>query len=151
MSDANVNNIEQELEIVKKARKNSGDMRIKLEKYGKGKRAWFTKMSKLVISKEKELLAKITKIILGSTPEEVFEQNLKDILAEILNTIAGRFLSKIIPEDQTFSLGLTVNEQDDYSNTDSSEITWYFTIDDIPFFLSASGAPLLQLCDPMEL
>lgn len=96
----------------------------------------------------KELLVRITETLLGSTPEEVSEQNLKDILAEILNTIAGRFLSEIIPEDQTFRLGLPVNEQDEYSNTDSSAITWHFTIDDIPFFLNASGAPLLQLCDP---
>lgn len=95
----------------------------------------------------KELLVKITETILGSTQEEVTEKNLKDILAEMLNTIAGRFLSEIIPDDQTFRLGLPVSEQEEYSSTDSAAITWYFTIDETPFSLSASGAPLLQLCE----
>ncbi len=38
--------------------------------------------------------------------ESVDDQMCRDVLAELLNTIAGRFMKALLPGDQTFQLGL---------------------------------------------
>jgi hypothetical protein len=58
------------------------------------------------ISIGKDLAATIAGTVWSLDPAEVEERLCRDNIAEILNTIAGRFMKAAIPEDQLFSLGL---------------------------------------------
>jgi hypothetical protein len=44
--------------------------------------------------------------VYGVTDEKMSDSAIRDALAEILNTLAGRFLEQIVPHDQVFQLGL---------------------------------------------
>lgn len=55
---------------------------------------------------EKDLAASIAGTVWSLDPAEVEEQLCRDNIAEILNTIAGRFMKAAIPGDQLFALGL---------------------------------------------
>jgi len=49
----------------------------------------------------------LIKNVYGEVSEEIInEASINDLLAEILNTIAGRFMSALLPSDQEFELGL---------------------------------------------
>jgi CheY-specific phosphatase CheX len=54
-----------------------------------------------------ELARELTMNILGAYDEEILSDEIvRDALAELINTIAGRLMAKLTPEDQTFELGL---------------------------------------------
>jgi hypothetical protein len=55
---------------------------------------------------EKDLAASIAGTVWSLDPAEVEDQLCRDNIAEILNTIAGRFMKAAIPDDQLFALGL---------------------------------------------
>lgn len=44
--------------------------------------------------------------VVGFVDDEISEDAVNDVLAEITNTIAGRFMDALIPENQEFVLGL---------------------------------------------
>jgi len=44
--------------------------------------------------------------VYGESDLEISDACIRDALAEILNTIAGRFLNAVVPSDQVFQLGL---------------------------------------------
>jgi len=48
----------------------------------------------------------ITSFALGTEEEAPSIEVVRDTLAEVLNTVAGRFMSLLMPHDQAFSLGL---------------------------------------------
>jgi CheY-specific phosphatase CheX len=58
------------------------------------------------IAMNKDLAALIAGTIWSVQKTAVDEQMCKDTVAELLNTIAGRFMKAIVPEDQVFELGL---------------------------------------------
>lgn len=58
------------------------------------------------IAMDEDLGKLITATIWSRQKETVDEQMCRDALAELLNTIAGRFMKAVLPEDQTFQLGL---------------------------------------------
>lgn len=78
----------------------------------------------------KDLAATIAGTIWSLDPAEVEEQLCRDNVAEILNTIAGRFMKAVTPGNQTFELGLPLPCQ-----LDAGDMTTYpFRLDD-GFFL----------------
>jgi hypothetical protein len=80
----------------------------------------------------RSLLVSITETLCGLPEEGVSNGLLKDVLAEILNTIAGRFLEELLPDDQTFRIGLP--ELDPPANLDSSSLRkWCFCAGDDHF------------------
>ena len=58
------------------------------------------------LTMEPDLAATIAGTVWSIDPAEVEEQLCRDNIAEILNTIAGRFMKAAIPGDQLFALGL---------------------------------------------
>jgi CheY-specific phosphatase CheX len=54
---------------------------------------------------EKEYSEEIVMDMTGGDVEEITKEMIDDAMAEIGNTIVGRFLSRIVPEDEEFSLG----------------------------------------------
>lgn len=62
--------------------------------------------SSMQIVMDVELGKVITSTVWSRQKESVDEQMCRDTLAELLNTIAGRFMKALLPADQTFQLGL---------------------------------------------
>jgi len=53
------------------------------------------------------LASEITKNLYGWMDEsDLTDEVVQDAMAELVNTVAGQFLSKFLPEDQTFEIGL---------------------------------------------
>ncbi|MCK5227589.1 MAG: chemotaxis protein CheX [Desulfobulbaceae bacterium] len=92
-----------------------------------------------------EAIAEIGENILGPDIEEMEGHPLHDILAELLNTIIGRFLTDILHENVTFKLGIPVISQDEVSLKEDAFL-WHYIVEDAPFSLAATGESLLQLC-----
>ncbi len=62
--------------------------------------------STMQIVMDEDLGKLITATIWSRQKDSVDEQMCRDALAELLNTIAGRFMKTLLPADQTFQLGL---------------------------------------------
>ncbi len=60
----------------------------------------------MCLAMEPGLAAIIAGTVWSGDQAEVGEQLCRDTVAEILNTVAGRFMKEYIPGDQTFALGL---------------------------------------------
>lgn len=96
-----------------------------------------------------ELINQITQTVLGSDQGEPSEESLFDLLAELLNTVVGRFLSEILPPDQVFRLGVPERCQGSTFAPVKDAVTWIFSAEGMAFSLSAAGQTLLQL-SPIE-
>ena len=78
---------------------------------------------------------------------EVSEQQSADLLAELLNTILGRFMGGIMPVE-AFKLGIPEAGTTDWPPIEPEAIQWHFTTEEHALSIIASGAPMLQLCQP---
>lgn len=83
------------------------------------------------------LLENISQNVFGLPSEDVSVPESKDLLAELLNTIAGRFFIELLPKEQPFRIGLpeldpsTLLEPDSHTN-------WYFRTGEHHFTISLS-------------
>lgn len=89
------------------------------------------------------LLGKIGEAVYALPAEELEEQILRDLLAEILNTVAGRFLTAYLPPEQSFRLGLP-ELGDEGVLPDAGERCWFYRMDDEQFTLRVRGEALLR-------
>lgn len=92
-----------------------------------------------------QLLALITETLYGQPAAEIPEATRLDLLAELLNTIAGRFLSELLPAETSFKLGLPTLVHSQFPQANPG-LAWNFSAAGLLFSLSASGDSLLQLC-----
>lgn len=95
-----------------------------------------------------ELLGEIAAGIYGAPPTELEPQKLRDILNEMLNTIAGLFLSRVLPHNQTFELGLPEISETNCQQLDPTLLHWHFRADAGFFCLSAGGDAWCTLISP---
>jgi hypothetical protein len=86
----------------------------------------------------KTLLLKIAEAVYPMLQEETSDNLLNDLLAEILNTIAGLFLGEILPQDQTFTLGLPETGLET-TIFETPLMEWRFSADKEHFSLTAIG------------
>lgn len=91
----------------------------------------------------KTLLGEICETVYAMPQEELADSVPADLLAEILNTIAGRLLDELIP-DETFRLGLPEVKEGWQIFDDSASRIWYFTAEARPFAIIAEGETLLK-------
>lgn len=91
------------------------------------------------------LLRQIAAGIHASAAQDVPEQKLRDIMTELLNTIAGLFLAAILPENQAFDLGLPSLDEVDCRDLGPPVLRWHFQVDHEYFCISVSGAQWQQL------
>ncbi len=80
------------------------------------------------IALPRRLLAEIAENLSGPGESELAEPLLKDVLAEILNTVAGRFLDELLPADQTFRIGLPELDPPDAAGATPFR-QWHFNTD----------------------
>ena len=95
---------------------------------------------------DEELLLQVVETVYTMDRDEITEQQVEDLLAEFLNTLAGRFMAEILPEDQTFALNLPeINEDDDFSETDSH--SYYYLADELPVIVELTSANSDELAE----
>ena len=61
---------------------------------------------KLVLDTSQIYARKLAEGIFGGPGKEFSDDIVRDVLAEILNTVAGSFINELVPKDQEFELGL---------------------------------------------
>ncbi len=81
----------------------------------------------------------------GIEVEEVNENQRQDIIAEILNTLAGLFMTRLLPDDQTYQLGLPEPGVGLLPEIEQDAIGWNLQIEGSPLLLVANGASLIAL------
>lgn len=93
-----------------------------------------------------ELLQKITGNVFGIDDEEVTTSQAYDILKELLNTIAGLFMTSLLPRDQEYKIGLPNIAAGDLPEADEDMVAWHLiNSDDDPLKIYAFGESLVAL------
>lgn len=90
------------------------------------------------ISLPSALLEKISRNLFGHPAEGVAVPDPKDLLAELLNTIAGRFLTELLPPEQPFRIGLPELDPPPTFAEEACSV-WHFRADEHLFTLSVSN------------
>lgn len=88
------------------------------------------------------LLSEITANMFGIEADEIEENQKKDIIAEILNTLAGLFMTNLLPDDQTYQLGLPEHGEGDLPETEEGSVVWNLQVEEQPLLLTATGVSL---------
>ncbi|MCZ6820073.1 MAG: chemotaxis protein CheX [Calditrichaeota bacterium] len=60
----------------------------------------------LVVRVAPEYAKILAEEVFGSADEAISDAAVKDVIAEMANTIAGRFMNELVPSDEEFRLGL---------------------------------------------
>ena len=93
-----------------------------------------------------ELLKKISGNVFGIDDEEVTTSQAYDILNELLNTIAGLFMTKLLPTDQEYKIGLPSLEAGRLPEVDEHTVVWHLVnSDEEPLKVYAAGESLVAL------
>lgn len=95
-----------------------------------------------------ELLKKLTAAVFSLDEEEITQAQMDDILHELLNTIAGLFMTNLLADNQTFQLGLPEHGEGELPELEPGSVAWkLMTADEDPLQIFAIGAPLVALND----
>lgn len=86
----------------------------------------------LRLEMSKPLVMKVAAAVFGIPEDDVSEQTMVDIVSEILNTFAGRFMNAILQEDQAFQLGLPEFDQFCREKHDQPKKLWRLRMDGEP-------------------
>ncbi len=93
-----------------------------------------------------ELLKKITGNVFGIDEEEVTTTQAYDILNELLNTIGGLFMTKLLSQEQEYKIGLPNLEAGELPPTDENTVVWHLiNSDEEPLKMYAAGESLVAL------
>lgn len=93
-----------------------------------------------------ELLKKITGNVFGLAEEEVTSSQGYDILNELLNTIAGLFLTNLLPGEQEYNIGLPSLGAGALPNAEEHRVVWHLiTSDEDVLKIYAIGESLVAL------
>ena len=94
----------------------------------------------------KTLLTKFTCNIFAQDEDEITQPQLDDILNELLNTIAGLFMTNLLEDNQEYKIGLPELGIGELPEVDADTIVWkLMTDDEEPLQIFVSGASLVGL------
>ncbi|MEJ2199510.1 MAG: chemotaxis protein CheX [Desulfuromonadaceae bacterium] len=91
------------------------------------------------------VVAQITETVYGMPAEELSEQILHDNLGEVINIIAGRFMTELLSEGEMFQLGLPELNPIDIADASIPSRTWRYQIDTAEFSVTVIGNKLLKI------
>ena len=100
----------------------------------------------LTMPVSKEFLVHIAEALFSVPVEEIDDAKMKDLLSELLNTIAGSFMTQTLPEDTSFKLGIPEHVLATCLPTSLSAVQWNFTVEENSFSIIASE----ELVDYLE-
>ena len=92
----------------------------------------------------RELLIELAANMFGLETEEVTKGHQQDIIAEILNTLAGLFMTNLLPDDQAYKLGLPEHGTGESPPTEEDSVVWNLQVEQHPLILVAVGFSLLH-------
>ncbi len=92
----------------------------------------------------KNLLTTMTADMFSIDIADVEEVQRQDILSEILNTLAGLFMTKLLPNDQTYQLGLPEYGEGPIPESDEESLVWNLQIEGSPLLLVANGTGFIS-------
>ena len=84
----------------------------------------------------KKLLSKIAVALYGLGQDEITENMLIDVISELLNTITGSLMRRILPDNSEYKLGLPESGDQILLETSSELEQFTFFIDDQPFTIA---------------
>ncbi|MDY6853020.1 MAG: chemotaxis protein CheX [Thermodesulfobacteriota bacterium] len=85
------------------------------------------------------LAGEITEAIFGETDEDASPDDMAfDALAELINTIAGRLMAELIPQDQAFELGLPETGKG-WPQGSEEEIAYHFDLEGHKLMIIVQG------------
>ena len=90
----------------------------------------------------KELLYQIAETMYTMDRDELENQLINDLLAEILNTLAGRLMTEILPPETNFALSIPELADEEES---TSELKFYYIAEDCPLFVEIKAADMESL------
>lgn len=92
------------------------------------------------------LLKKLTGNIFALGEDEITQAQMDDILNELLNTIAGLFMTNLLADDQEYKIGLPELGEAELPEIDADTVVWkLMTGDEDPLQIHVSGASLVAL------
>ncbi|MDD2557231.1 MAG: chemotaxis protein CheX [Desulfuromonadaceae bacterium] len=93
-----------------------------------------------------ELLHQIVETMYTIDADDITQEQIADVLAETLNTLAGCLMTELLPADQAFSLSLPEAVTDDLSTADDNTIfATQYMADDLPISVKISAAATEEL------
>ncbi len=102
----------------------------------------------IVLSMTKNLLRKITGHIFTLDDDKIEKAQMDDILNELLNTIAGLFMTKLLADNQEYRIGLPEFTNENLPEVDANTIVWkLMTSEEDAIQIFATGASLVALKD----
>jgi len=93
----------------------------------------------------RSLVRLTTRTIWSQQDDALQEKMLQDTLAELLNTMVGRFLAELLAEEETFQLGLPEPCICEDLGGEENACIWYFSLDEAVFQVVAIGESLLAI------
>ena len=91
----------------------------------------------------RSLLTGMARTLFSSEDECIPDETLLDLQAELLNTIAGKVMKQMTPEEDTFKLGLPEAEAESLMVSNGELVVCYFNVDGEIVSMTASGDALL--------
>ncbi|NIA11819.1 MAG: hypothetical protein GWP10_19365 [Nitrospiraceae bacterium] len=85
----------------------------------------------------------MARTLFSSEDECIPDETLLDLQAELLNTIAGKVMKQMTPEEDTFKLGLPEAEAESLMVSNGELVVCYFNVDGEIVSMTASGDALL--------
>ncbi len=99
---------------------------------------------RLIMSKE--TLEKFTDNIFGFEVDEITDKQRNDILNELLNTIAGLFMTNLLTADEKYQLGLPELGKGPVGEPDADTVVWkLMSSEEDAIFIYANGASMVAL------
>lgn len=96
----------------------------------------------------KTALKDLTAAVFSLGEEDVTLAHMNDILHEVLNTIAGLFMSNLLTDNQAFKIGLPESGEGELPEVDADTISWkMLTGDDAPLQVYLCGPAFVALND----
>lgn len=97
----------------------------------------------LCLKAPRSLVVGVARCLFSIGDEDIVDPSLLDLLAELLNTIAGSILNEITPKDATFRLGLPETGTECLTDSDDQMVECCFDVGGEELYVAASGEALL--------
>jgi CheY-specific phosphatase CheX len=97
-----------------------------------------------------DLAIQFAKNMYNMAEEDITEGLMKDVLGELINIISGRLMAELIPEDQTFDLGLPLIGPDVFVQAEASSLSVEFDAEGVPFWIILFGDGFQESASRMD-